>query len=61
MEISQLLLDVHSKTNKLSKTSPIFQAANQGPSAGTVLDSLLDHIGNVENWTAVSVHFLIQL
>ena len=24
-----------------------------------VLDPLLDHIGNVQNWTAVSVQFLI--
>ena len=36
-------------------------AAQQGSSAGTVLDPLLDHIGNVQNWTAETVQFLIQL
>ena len=30
---------------------------NQGSNTGTVLDPILDHIGNVQNWTAVSVQF----
>ena len=56
MEISQLLLGVRSKTKQLIKTLPIFQAEierKQGSSTGTVLDPTLDHIGNVQNWTAV--------
>ena len=53
-----------SKTNKFQIRLLYFRpklAANQGSSAGTVLDLLLDHIGNVQNWTAVSVQILIQL
>ena len=64
MGIQQLLLDVRSKTNNFQNASYIFRpklAAHQGSSAGTVLDPLLDHIGNVQNLTAESVQFLIQL
>ena len=64
MGISQLLLDDRSKTNNFQIRLLYFRpklAANQGSSAGTVLDPLLDHIGNVQNWTAVSVQFLVQL
>ena len=61
---SQLLLDDRSKTNNFQIRLLYFRpklAAHQGSSAGTVLDLLLDHIGNVQNWTAESVQFLIQL
>ena len=61
MEISQLLLDVLSKTNNFQKRLLYFRpklTAKQGSSAGTVLDPLLDYIGNAQNWTAVSVQFL---
>ena len=62
MEISQLPLEVRSKTNNFQKRLLYFSpklTANQGSGAGTVLDPILDHIGNVQNWTAVSVQFLI--
>ena len=62
--ISQLLLDDRSKTNNFQTRFLYFRpklAAHQGSSAGTVLDPLFDHIGNVQNWTAESVQFLIQL
>ena len=52
------------KNKQLSKSFLYFRpksAAHQGSSAGTVLDPLLDHIGNIQNSTAESVQFLIQL
>ena len=64
MGISQFLLDDRSKTNNFQTRFLYLRpklAAHQGSTMGTVLDPLLDHIGNVQNWTAESVQFLIQL